>query len=59
MTDERGLAPGMRRQEQNPDEQGDPAPVSVDDDHPDDESDPDGQLGAECSTYIPRYLHGA
>jgi len=58
MTDEQALAPEVRRQEQNPDEHRDPAAVSVDDDYPDDESDPDGQLGAECSTYVPRYVHG-
>ena len=56
MTDERALAPEVGRQEQDPDEQGDPAAVSVDDDYPDDESDPDGQLGAECSSYIPRCI---
>lgn len=48
MTDERALAPEVRRQAQNPDDQGDPAAVSVDDDYPDDESDPDGQLGADA-----------
>jgi hypothetical protein len=57
MTDERGLAPGLRRQEQSPEGQRESAAVSVDDDYPDDEWDPDGQLGAECSTYIPRSLH--
>jgi hypothetical protein len=56
MTDEGALAPEVRRQEQKPAEQGDPTAPSVGDDYPDDESDPDGQLGAECSSYIPRYV---
>jgi hypothetical protein len=56
MTSERGLLPQrMRQQEPKPDEQGDLMVESEDDDYPEDVSDPDGQPGAECSNYIPRY----
>lgn len=56
MTSERALpAQRMRQQEPEPDEQGKLMVNSQHDDYPEDELDPDGQPGAECSSYIPRY----
>lgn len=56
MTSEQGLpTQRMRQQEPKPDEQRDLIVESQHDDDPEDELDPDGQPGAECSSYIPRY----
>lgn len=58
MTDERGLPPQRTRQlepKPEPDEQGDLLVESEVDDYLEDLSGPDGQPGAECSSYIPRY----
>jgi hypothetical protein len=46
----------MRQQEPEPDEQGELIVEAQHDDYPEDELDPDGQPGAECSSYIPRYV---